>query len=114
MSLVDRFTSGSRVEAGSTVLTGEVRSRIDRIWNDFWSGGISNPLDATTYSASQIEFVNLIIDDLTEHGVIEARRFYESPFTDVSPLGPEGLFSAGEVDRLVAAARTVRDHAAVA
>ncbi len=71
-------------------------------------------LDASTYSASQIEFVNLIIDDLTEHGLIEARRFYESPFTDVSPLGPEGLFSAGEVDRLVAAAKTIRDQAAVA
>ncbi len=55
-----------------------------------------------------------VIDDLTEHGTIEARRFYESPFTDVSPRGPEGLFSTGEVDRLVAAAKTVRDQAAVA
>jgi type I restriction enzyme M protein len=27
------------------VLTGELRSQIDKIWNDFWSGGISNPLE---------------------------------------------------------------------
>jgi type I restriction enzyme M protein len=27
------------------VVTGELRSQIDRIWNDFWSGGISNPLE---------------------------------------------------------------------
>jgi type I restriction enzyme M protein len=27
------------------VLTGELRSQIYKIWNDFWSGGISNPLE---------------------------------------------------------------------
>jgi type I restriction enzyme, R subunit len=43
-------------------------------------------------SANQIEFINLIIDHLTEHGVIEAERLYESPFTDLNPRGVEGLF----------------------
>lgn len=27
------------------MLTGEVRSQIDQIWNNFWTGGISNPLE---------------------------------------------------------------------
>jgi type I restriction enzyme M protein len=27
------------------MLTGELRSQIDTIWNAFWSGGISNPLE---------------------------------------------------------------------
>jgi type I restriction enzyme M protein len=27
------------------MLTGEIRSQIDRIWDTFWSGGISNPLE---------------------------------------------------------------------
>ena len=27
------------------MLTGELRSKIDRVWNAFWSGGISNPLE---------------------------------------------------------------------
>lgn len=27
------------------MLTGELRSQIDSIWNAFWSGGISNPLE---------------------------------------------------------------------
>ena len=27
------------------MLTGELRSHIDAIWNSFWSGGISNPLE---------------------------------------------------------------------
>src|SRR5215510_6882253 len=27
------------------MLTGEIRNQIDRIWDSFWSGGISNPLE---------------------------------------------------------------------
>lgn len=27
------------------MLAGELRNKIDRIWDAFWSGGISNPLE---------------------------------------------------------------------
>src|ERR1700751_1609421 len=27
------------------MLAGEIRSQIDSNWNDFWSGGVSNPLE---------------------------------------------------------------------
>jgi type I restriction enzyme M protein len=27
------------------MITGEIRSQVDRIWDAFWSGGISNPLE---------------------------------------------------------------------
>ena len=27
------------------MLTGDIRNQIDRIWDAFWSGGISNPLE---------------------------------------------------------------------
>src|SRR6187551_2921008 len=27
------------------MLTGEIRSQVDRVWDAFWSGGISNPLE---------------------------------------------------------------------
>ncbi len=27
------------------MLTGDIRSQVDRIWDAFWSGGISNPLE---------------------------------------------------------------------
>jgi type I restriction enzyme M protein len=27
------------------MLTGDIRSQIDAIWNAFWTGGISNPLE---------------------------------------------------------------------
>ena len=30
------------------MLTGDIRNQIDRIWDAFWSGGISNPLEVIT------------------------------------------------------------------
>jgi type I restriction enzyme M protein len=27
------------------VLTGDIRNKIDRIWDAFWSGGVSNPME---------------------------------------------------------------------
>lgn len=36
------------------------------------------------------------------------RQQYESPFTDLSPAGPEVLFSAAQVDKIVAVLHEVR------
>jgi type I restriction enzyme R subunit len=69
-------------------------------------------LTGTAASANQVEFVNLIVDHLTEHGVMGAARLYESPFTDVSPRGPEGVFSPAQVDQIVAVLADIRQRAA--
>jgi type I restriction enzyme, R subunit len=68
-------------------------------------------LAGKTLAANQIQFVNLIVDYLTEYGVIEASVLYESPFTDLTPRGPDGLFSPTEIDELFGAIETVRKHA---
>ena len=65
-------------------------------------------LDGKTLTANQIEFVNLIVDHLTEHGVMDAALLYESPFTDLTPHGPDGLFTSTQVDELVAVLDQVR------
>jgi type I restriction enzyme R subunit len=60
-------------------------------------------LSGKTFSANQIEFINKIIDHLTEHGAMDAALLYESPFTDITPKGPDGIFTSAQVDELIAA-----------
>jgi len=50
----------------------------------------------------------MIVNHLTEHGVMDAALLYESPFTDLSPRGPDGLFTSVQVDELVGVLQTVR------
>jgi type I restriction enzyme R subunit len=75
------------------------------------SSGTTSEGAGRGHSANQIEFVNLVIDELSADGVIEPRRFYESPFTDVGPQGPDALFEASDVDRLLAVVADVRRSA---
>jgi type I restriction enzyme, R subunit len=71
-------------------------------------------LSGKALSANQIEFVSLVVDHLTEHGVMDAALLYESPFTDLTPQGPDGLFTSPQVDELVAVLARVRSTALAA
>lgn len=51
--------------------------------------------------------MDLIVNHLTEQGTMSADLLYESPFTDVTPTGPEGLFTAAQLDVLTAVLRNV-------
>ncbi|HTV12929.1 MAG TPA: type I restriction-modification enzyme R subunit C-terminal domain-containing protein [Acidimicrobiales bacterium] len=60
--------------------------------------GFADFLEARTLTGNQIEFIDLIINHLTEHGVMGAALLYESPFTDIAPHGPDDLFTSDEVE----------------
>jgi len=60
---------------------------------------------------NQLEFVDLIIDYLTERGVIDPRVLYESPFTDIDDQGVSGVFPAAEVKELVVVLNGLKERA---
>jgi type I restriction enzyme M protein len=51
------------------ILTGDLRNQIDGIWNDFWSGGLSNPLQVI----EQITYL-IFIKRLDEMQELEERK----------------------------------------
>ena len=59
-------------------------------------------LDDKQYNKNQIQFVTLIIDELTERGVVEIARVYEAPYIALSPEGPETMFVQADLDRILA------------
>ncbi|VVO00466.1 DEAD/DEAH box helicase family protein [Pseudomonas fluorescens] len=81
---------------------------------DAATDALSGFLAGKTLSGSQIEFSNLVIQHLTEHGVMNADLLYKSPFTDITPSGPEKLFEPGQVDKLFAALQKIEASARVA
>ena len=70
-------------------------------------------LDDKRYSVNQIRFVDMVIDYLTEHGTVEERRVYESPFDSVAPEGPDAIFVPDDVDEFFEIVKHLRDTAAV-
>lgn len=71
-------------------------------------------LDGATFNANQLHFINLIVDELTANGVVEAARLYESPYIDYAATGPESMFTEADVDNIVDILNTVRANAAPA
>jgi len=65
-------------------------------------------LSGKTLTANQIHFVNLVIDYLTQSGWMSPGQLYESPFTEFSPRGVEGVFDPEQVAKLVAVLDKVR------
>jgi type I restriction enzyme R subunit len=75
-------------------------------------GALGEFMDGRTLSANQIEFIDLIIDHLMERGVMDPRRLYESPFTDLDDQGVSGLFPTADVKALVQVLHEVSARAA--
>lgn len=65
---------------------------------------------ATT--AQQIEFVEMIIDHLTEKGVMDPGLLYESPFIDIAPEGPQQVFPIERTKKIIEVIRGLNASAA--
>ena len=68
--------------------TGELRNQIDGIWNDFWSGGLSNPLQVI----EQITYLIFIkrLDEMQELEELKSTRLGQPLERRIFPEGYDG------------------------
>lgn len=87
---VPAFNPSTRI---SHMLTGELRSRIDAIWNAFWSGGIANPIEVI----EQITYLLFLrrLDDLQLLAENKANRLNQPIERRIFPEGKDGLGKGG-------------------
>lgn len=76
------------------------------------AAAFSTFIQRTPATADQIEFIDLIVQELMQNGVMEAGRLFESPFTDISAQGPFGVFPEATVTQIVRVLAEIRERAA--
>jgi type I restriction enzyme R subunit len=84
-------------------LVGLDRSAVSEAFGEFLAAGAA--------TAAQIEFINMVIEHLTNQGMMDPGLLYEAPFTDLAPTGPEKLFNEEKVARLFTKIQTINDSA---
>jgi len=86
-------------------LVGLDRSAVAEAFSDF--------IADTGATADQIEFLDMVIEHLTEKGVMDPALLYESPFIDIAPEGPQQVFEIERAKKLVQVIREFNESAAV-
>ena len=98
----DKFGLGIFIRS----LVGMEREAVTQAFSEVIAGTRATP-DQIEF----IEFIEFIVTELTINGVMEAGRLYESPFLDISPQGPEGLFPVAKVDQMAQVLDEIRQRA---
>jgi type I restriction enzyme M protein len=68
------------------MLTGEIRNPVDQIWNSFWTGGISNPLEVI-----ELFTYLLFIRRLDELQTLEERKAARTKRPIAHRIFPKGM-----------------------
>jgi len=62
-------------------------------------------------TAQQIEFIDMVIEHLTEKGTMDPGLLYESPFIDNAPEGPQQVFDFEKTKRLIEVIKGLNESA---
>lgn len=73
----------------------------------------SRYLDTTTFDSRQNQFINQVIDYLTQNGVMDPKMLFEHPFTNLSPGGPTSLFKDEDASKIVGIIRAINTNASL-
>lgn len=68
-------------------------------------------MDTKTLTANQIRFIDLIIEYLTQNGIMDPSLLYEAPFTDYSSKGLDGVFQDSEAQGIVSILNSIQEAA---
>jgi type I restriction enzyme R subunit len=71
----------------------------------------SELLQGSKLTPDQIEFIELVVKELTQNGVVPPERLFEPPFTDINAHGPTALFPAAQVTGIVGVLNEIRARA---
>ena len=75
------------------MITGELKSKVDSIWNTLWSGGISNPLSVI----EQLTYLLFIkIDRVLSEAGSDADDLNFELLSHISPIGWDNVLLYGE------------------
>jgi type I restriction enzyme R subunit len=69
-------------------------------------------LDGRTLNTAQIRFIDLVIDYLTQNGIMDPALLYTPPYTDLNPSGLDGVFTDSDADRILNILKRIRENAA--
>lgn len=100
--------SGLLEQSGAPSLVHFVRSLVgmDRAAAQ---AAFSEFLSDRSLTPPQIRFVEMVIDQLTARGIMQAEALYESPFSNLDAGGPDALFAGKEnvIDGIFAVLKTI-------
>jgi len=71
----------------------------------------SELVNGSKLTPEQIEFIELVIEELTQNGIVLPERLFEPPFTDINALGPTAVFPPAQVKQIVSVLHDIRARA---
>ena len=77
-------------------------------------GVFSDFIQTSNLNPDQMTFINVIINHLTNNGLINPEMLFEPPFTDLHDQGITGLFNDNETNNVVQLIKQVNENAQVA
>jgi type I restriction enzyme, R subunit len=69
-------------------------------------------LNDKTFTPNQHEFVSMVIEELTQTGVVDPKRLFEAPYTNINAKGVLAIFPQAKATKIIDILETIKSRAA--
>ena len=69
-------------------------------------------LNDKTFTANQHEFVSMVIEELTQTGVVDPKRLFEAPYTNINAKGVLAIFPQAKATKIIDILESIKSKAA--